>query len=432
MFDKVERFLQIEVVGGIALLMAAAFALIWANSPFADSYHALWHVPITIGIGDLLLSKSLHFWVNDVLMTVFFLAVGMEIRREIHNGALSTLNQAALPLAAAVGGVVVPALIYLSLNNDAVRSQGWAVATATDIAFAVGVLALLGRSIPANVRILVLAIAIIDDVIAVLIIAFFYAGGLDPAGLLIVVLGILLVLGFQRIGVGAAYAYLVPGAVVWIGLVMTGAHPTLAGVVLGLLTPVRPMPTAAPAAALASKAVEELQREDVSQDVHSLAQPLRRLRLAQREMLPPVVRVHRALHLWVAYAIMPLFALANAGVSLRGVDLAAGGAQFVLLGVALALVLGKPLGIIGVSWLTVRLGWCRLPQGVSWDGICVIGLLAGIGFTMSIFVSMLAFADPSLLDAAKVGVLLGSLTSALVGIGWGIAYASRLRRLSSA
>ncbi len=426
-FDKLERFLQIEVVGGIALLMAAALALIFANSPFAGSYHDIWHMPVTIGIGELLFSQSLHFWVNDVLMTVFFLAVGMEIRREIHDGALSALSQAALPVAAAVGGVVVPALIYLVLNGDTIRSQGWAVPTATDIAFAVGMLALLGRSIPANVRVLLLALAIIDDVIAVLMIAFFYSGGLDPTGFLVVVLGVLMVLGYHQIGIGAAYAYLLPGGVVWIGLMMTGAHPTLAGVVLGLLTPVRSMRMASPPAHVASQAVEELQRGNLPKDVHSLTQPLRRLRVAQREMLPPVVRVHKALHLWVAYAIMPLFALANAGVSMHGVDLAAGGAQFVLLGVVLALVMGKPLGVISVSWLTVRLGWCRLPPDVSWGGICLIGLLAGIGFTMSIFISMLAFADPNLLGAAKFGVLLGSLIAALVGIGWGTVYVLRLR-----
>lgn len=421
-FNSLERILQIEVVGGIVLLVAAAMAMVLANSPFAASYQALWHMPISIGVGELVFSRSLHFWINDVLMTVFFLAVGVEIRREIHDGALSTLRQAALPVAAAAGGVVVPALIYLLMNGDAVRSQGWAVPTATDIAFAVGVLALLGRSIPANLRVLLLALAVIDDVIAILIIAFFYSGGLDPTGFLIVVLGVLMVLGLHRIGVGAAYAYLLPGGVVWIGLTLTGAHPTLAGVVLGLLTPVRSMPMAGPPGELAAQAMEKLRQGDLR-----LCQPLRQLRLAQRELLTPVVRVHRALHLWVVYAIMPLFALANAGVSVRGVDLTAGGAQFVLIGVAVALVLGKPLGIISISWLTVRLGWCQLPAGVSWSGICLIGLLAGIGFTMSIFVSMLAFADPNLLDAAKSGILLGSLTSALVGIGWGTAYVLRLR-----
>jgi NhaA family Na+:H+ antiporter len=242
-FATLQRFLHVEAVGGVVLLLAAATALIWANSPFAHIYRALWHAPVSVGLGEIGYSRSLHFWINDALMTVFFLVVGMEIRREVHEGALSTREQAMLPVIAAVGGVIVPAVIYLTLNADSVRGRGWAVPTATDIAFAVGVLALLGRSIPIGVRVFLLALAIIDDVIAVLIIAFFYSGGLQPVGFMIASLGILMVLGFQRIGLGSALAYVVPGAVVWTGFLMTGAHPTLAGVVLGLMTPVRSIPS---------------------------------------------------------------------------------------------------------------------------------------------------------------------------------------------
>ena len=241
-FATLERFLHVEAVSGIALLFAAAVALVWANSPYAHSYHALWDLPVSIGLGSFAFSQSLHFWINDGLMTVFFLVVGMEVRREIHEGALSERSQASLPVAAAVGGVVAPAAIFLALNLDPVRSQGWAVPTATDIAFAVGVLALLGRSIPRNVRVFLLALAIIDDVVAVLIIAFFYSGGLDIGGFVVAAFGVLMVLGLQRIGVGSAYPYVLPGAVVWIGLLMSGAHPTLAGVALGLMTPVRSVP----------------------------------------------------------------------------------------------------------------------------------------------------------------------------------------------
>ncbi|HWU52675.1 MAG TPA: Na+/H+ antiporter NhaA, partial [Tahibacter sp.] len=237
-FATVERFLHIEAVSGIVLVMAAAVALIWANSPVADSYDALWHTPLSIGLGGHVFSQSLHFWINDALMTVFFLVVGMEIRREMHEGALSDLRQAALPVAAAVGGVIAPALIYVALNDTSDRLRGWAVPTATDIAFAVGVLALLGRSIPGGVRVFLLALAIIDDIVAILIIALFYSGGLDYSGFAIAALGIALVLGLQRIGVGAAFAYVFPGALLWAGLLQAGVHPTLAGVVLGLLTPV--------------------------------------------------------------------------------------------------------------------------------------------------------------------------------------------------
>jgi NhaA family Na+:H+ antiporter len=388
-FDALERFLHIEAVSGIALLLAAASALVWANSPWAASYDALWHAPLSFGLGPWVYAQPLHFWINDALMTLFFLVVGMEIRREMHEGALSDLRQAALPIGAALGGVAVPALIYLAFNSQGERQHGWAVPTATDIAFAVGVLALLGRSIPGNVRVFLLALAIIDDIIAVLIIALFYSGGLQPAGFAVAGTGLLLVILMQRIGVGSAWAYVMPGAITWAGLLITGAHPTLAGVVLGLMTPV--------------------------------------VAIGRHDAAAPVVRVREALHLWVAYGVMPLFALANAGVSLAGMDPAHGGALWVVAGVAVALVAGKPLGVVGMSWLLVRLGWCRLPPGVSWGGIWLIGLLAGIGFTMSIFIAMLGFADPHLLGAAKLGVLLGSLMAALSGLAWGVLYVRRLR-----
>lgn len=383
-----QHFLHVEAVSGIVLLAAAAAALLWANSPYAHWYHDVWNLPIAFRLGEHAFVRPLHFWVNDALMTVFFLVVGMEIRREIHEGALSRFDQAILPVLAAVGGVVVPALIYLSFNNVTGRSQGWAIPTATDIAFAVGVLALLGRSIPSNIRVFLLALAIIDDIIAVLIIALFYSSGIDLDGFIVASLGVLMALGFQRLGVGSAFVYVLPALVVWAGFLMAGVHPTLAGVVLGLITPVR---SADPA------------------------------------ILPPVIRVEAALHPWVAYAIMPLFALANAGVDLRTTEFT-GGVQFVTLGIALALCAGKPIGVIGATWLAVRAGGCRLAPGVSWGGVCLIGLLAGIGFTMSIFIAMLAFSDDRLLDAAKFGVLLGSLISVTLGLGWGAEYAHRLRK----
>ena len=241
-FETLQRFLHVEAVSGIVLLLAAIVAMIWANSSFAQSYDALWKMPISIGLGTFVFSKALHFWINDIMMTVFFLVVGMEIRREIHEGALNNLRQAALPIAAALGGVIVPALIYIAINTDPTTRQGWAVPTATDIAFAVGILALLGRSIPVNIRVFLLALAIIDDVIAVLIIAFLYSGGLSYGGFAVAGLGLLVVLGLQRIGIGSAFAYVAPGAMIWAGLLMTGMHPTIAGVVLGLMTPVRPIP----------------------------------------------------------------------------------------------------------------------------------------------------------------------------------------------
>ena len=421
------RFLHVEAVSGAVLLVAAAAALIWANSPFAHSYHDFWNLPLTIGVGEHVFSRPLHFWVNDALMTIFFLVVGMEIRREAHEGALSSFDQAILPLVAATGGVIVPALIYLSLNSDPARAQGWAVPTATDIAFAVGVLALLGRTIPANVRVVLLALAIIDDIIAVLIIALFYTASLQLGGFVIVSMGLLAVLGFQRIGIGSALFYVLPGSLVWIGFMVAGIHPTLAGVVLGLITPARPLPMRETPLEIMSRVLKQLRNGDAvkARDPHLLEQPLRDLHVAHREMLPPVSRLQMAMHPWVAYGVMPIFALANAGVSLTGVDLSADG-YLVMTGTALALIVGKPLGIVGATWVAVRLGWCRLAPGVSWGGICLVGLLAGIGFTMSIFISMLAFSDPGSLRAAKLGVLFGSLVAAALGFGWGAIYVRRL------
>ena len=425
-FATVERFLHIEAVSGIVLVIAAVIALAWANSPYAASYEALWHTPLSIGLGDFVFSRSLHFWINDALMAVFFLVVGMEIRREMHEGALSDLRQAALPVGAALGGVVAPALIYVVMNSPPPQQLGWAVPTATDIAFAVGVLALLGRGVPSGIRVFLLALAIIDDIIAILIIALFYSGGLQAVGFAIAALGIALVLGLQRIGIGSAFGYIVPGALVWTGLLQAGIHPTLAGVVLGLLTPVRSTPTREKPQDVVSRVARDLSQDEASR-AEQLAKPARQLRMAQRELVPPVVRVQMALHPWVAYLIMPLFALANAGVSLNGLNLADTAPLQVMIGVAVALVVGKPLGVVAVSTLMVRLGWGRLPPGVSWGGITLVGLLAGIGFTMAIFIALLAFKDEQLLSAAKLGVLVGSLMAAVIGIAWGLLFLRRQR-----
>jgi len=424
-----DRFLHIEALSGGVLVSAALVALIWANSSLASSYEALWHLPLSMALGTSGTSRSLHFWINDGLMTIFFLVVGIEIRREIHEGALQSLRRAGLPVAAAIGGVVVPALIFLGMNAALPQRSGWAIPTATDIAFAVGVLALLGKRIPGNVRVILLALAIIDDVIAVLIIALFYADGLALSGFMVTGAGIFLVLGFQRAGIGAAWVYVLPGAIVWWGLLVAGVHPTLAGVVLGLLTPVLSSGKAEPPERTVSRIGEDLAARELDpvRDAAELAGPVRQLGLATREILPPAVRVQMALHPWVAYGVMPLFALANAGVALQAGALNLTSAAFsVTAGVALALALGKPVGVFLAVGVVTRLGWCQLPEGVTWRGMLLIGLLSGVGFTMSIFIAMLAYADQALLDAAKLGVLLGSVIAATLALGWGGMYRRRL------
>lgn len=425
-FAAFRDLLHRESLSGVVLLLATAVALIWANSPYAHSYHALWHVPVSFGIGSLAISQSLHFWINDGLMTLFFLVVGMEIRREMHEGALVDLRQASLPIAAACGGVIIPALIYAAFNHQGAGAGGWAIPAATDIAFAVGLLALLGKGIPSGVRIFLLTLAVIDDVIAVILIAVFYSDGLDYSGFLLAGVGGLAVLGLQRIGVGSAYAYVLPGLLMWGGLLLTGAHPTLAGVILGLMTPV----AALPRRELPRDALGRIARELEGAASSTAAHSLRELRIAQRELMPPVVRVQLALHPWVTFGLMPLFALANAGVSFGATDLSQGASHWVLTGVAVALLVGKPVGILTFSWLMVRLGLCRRPADLSWSAIALVGLLAGIGFTMSIFIANLGFVDGDLLAAAKLGVLLGSCASALLGLTWGMFYLRRLRGTS--
>jgi NhaA family Na+:H+ antiporter len=422
--DAFDRFLHVEAVSGVVLLIAAAAALLWANSSSGASYQHLWHTPLTFAVGGWTISQPLHFWINDGLMTIFFLVVGLEIRREIHMGTLASLQIASLPIAAALGGVAVPALMYLVLSADSAVRQGWAVPTATDIAFAVGVLALLGRSVPAALRVLLLSLAVIDDLVAIIVIAVFYSGELAPSGLLIALGGVLLVIILQRLGVRSALAYVIPGAVLWLGLLRFGVHPTLAGVVLGLLTPIASEEGRDPPARMVARALREMRRRSQSAhaDMEHLAPAMRQLKHAQRELLPPTVRVQMALHPWVAYGVMPLFALANAGIALDGLTLDAPASGSVALGVFLALVAGKPLGIVLASWLAVRAGWCRLPEAINWKLMTLVGCLGGIGFTMAIFIATLAFPNDTLLNAAKFGVLAASAIAAVLGLALGFAF----------
>jgi NhaA family Na+:H+ antiporter len=416
--QPLERFIQIEAASGIVLLAVTVLALIWANSPWSAAYEALWHLPVRFGFGAHDWEVTLHFIVNDGLMTVFFLVVGLEIRRELHDGALADARRAIIPVMAALGGVVAPALIYLALSGNEELRRGWAVPTATDIAFAVGVLTVLGKRVPHPVRVLLLALAVIDDVIAILVIAFFYSSGIDLVGLGIAGAGVLIVLIWQRLGARSAFSYVLPGAVLWLGLLRSGVHPTLAGVILGLLTPAVIPTTRERLLAMAARALEEV-RERVAGTVHEprlLAPPVRQLKAAQRELLPPVERVEMALHPWVAFGIMPLFAFANAGVRLDNLDFTHSATTLVTMAIAAALVLGKPLGILLSTWLTVRTGLGALGPGLSWRGVLQVGALGGIGFTMSIFLANLAFPDPELLGAAKFAVLVGSSVAGVVGL----------------
>jgi Na+:H+ antiporter, NhaA family len=405
------RVLAIEASSGILLIVATAIALAWANSPWAESYAQLWHVPVGVSAGDGAFVRPLHFWVNDGLMTVFFFVVGLEIRREIYEGELATLRQAALPLAAAFGGMLVPAAIFAVINAGRAGAAGWGVPMATDIAFAVGVLTLLGSRVPTSLRILLLALAVIDDIGAILVIAIFYTPGFELAGLAITAAGLGGVVALRAVGVRAAIAYLAPGVVVWAGLYAAGVHPTLAGVLLGLLTPVRSWFGASGFAATTHDHLDDLG----ALDRHDLVERLAVIERARREAVSPAERLLHVLHPWVAFGVMPLFALANAGVALGGADLGGDG-LYVFVGILAGLVAGKPLGIFLVSAAVTRAGLATRAADVSARGVALVGVVGGIGFTMSLFIAQLAFPPGPLLDTAKLAILVASATASILGL----------------
>lgn len=408
----VERFLAIQTASGILLLLAAALALAWANSPWREAYTALWETPIGLRLGALAFERSLGWWINDGLMVIFFFVVGLEIRREIHAGELSDLRRAALPLAAALGGMVVPALIYSGFNRGLPTLDGWGIPMATDIAFAVGVLTLLGSRVPPALRILLLALAVIDDLGAILVIALFYSSGIQLVGMLVMASGVLGVLGMQWAGVRSPWAYVLPTLAVWGGAYAGGIHPTLAGVIVGLLTPVRAWYAGESFLTRATGYIEAFRR---STDSHERLVQLDRLGLASLEAIAPVERLQHRLHGFVAFGIMPLFALANAGVTLGSAELAGDGMR-VFLGVVLGLIFGKLLGIFSFSWLAVRFGLAALPTGVNWKGVAVVALVGGIGFTMSLFIAGLALPAGPMLETAKLAILCGSFVAAIVAL----------------
>jgi NhaA family Na+:H+ antiporter len=418
LLSPVERFLSIEASSGILLLVAAAAALVWANSPWQSSYEALLHTPIGLRVADFGFERDLHFWINDGLMVVFFFVVGLEIKRELYAGELSELKRAALPALAALGGMVVPAGIYLLFNAGTAAAPGWGVPMATDIAFAVGILALLGKRVPPALRVLLLALAVIDDLGAIVVIALFYSSGINLIGFAVAAAGIVLLLLMQKFGFRSAWSYVVPGAVIWAGTYASGIHPTIAGVVIGLLTPIRAWFGPDRFVAHASAAVEGVRSDDDGAGHGRLYERLADLDVARREALSPVERLQHALHGWVAFAIMPVFALANAGVELGSAHLTGDGLTIVF-GVVVGLAVGKPIGVIGFSWLAVRARLASLPSGVAWRGVTVVGLVAGIGFTMALFIASLAFPPGPMIEVAKLGILLASAAAAVIGLGAG-------------
>jgi NhaA family Na+:H+ antiporter len=414
----VERFLAIEAASGILLMLTSLLALLWANSPWQSVYADLWHVPFGVSIGSFSFERDLHFLINDGLMTVFFFVVGLEIRREMQSGELRDFRRAALPFAAALGGMLAPAAIFFALNAGRSSVSGWAVPTATDIAFAVGVLALLGKRVPPSLRILLLSIAVIDDVGAIAVIALFYSTNLTAFGFAILLLGVLLIYLCQLLGFRSPQAYLLPGFVVWVGAYQAGIHPALAGVIVGLMTPAKAWFGTETFLHETENRVRAI-RSDVDAPEPSITHHLNTLQTASREAVSPLDRLQHQLHGWVAFGIMPLFAFANAGVSLKKISFD-GDSLWVFGGVVLGLLAGKPAGILVLSWVAVRLHIAALPRGVEWPHVSVIGLVGGIGFTMALFVAHLAFLPGAVLDMAKFAILCGSGAAGTLAIFIGL------------
>jgi len=407
-----EVFFRTEAIGGTVLILATLAALVAANSPLAESYRAFWTAEITVGNPAFGLSKPLVIWVNDLLMAIFFLVVGLEIKRELLVGELNSARKALLPTAAAIGGMVVPALLFLVVAQGSPAAKGWGVPMATDIAFALGCLRLLGARIPAALIVFLTALAIIDDLGAILVIAIFYSGGLAVLPLLVAALSIGVLVAMNRFGVRHPALYIVAGIPLWVAILKSGVHATIAGVIVGMIVPAR--------AAFSRQDVIEQARtllnfaaEDDSPEADAA---LRSLEYRLEACESPLAKLERVLHPWVAFFIIPVFALANAGVDLGGVGFSnlMGPAS---LGILVGLFLGKQIGVFSATYAAVRLGLTTLPRGVGWAHIYGVSLLAGIGFTMSLFIASLAYGEGSALhNDAKLGILVASLVSALAGL----------------
>jgi len=409
-----QEFFTTEAAGGLLLLVCACAALAAANSPWADAYHHLWASPITIGAAGHELSLTLHDWINDGLMALFFLLVGLEIKREALAGELASPRQAALPIAAAIGGMAAPALLYVLVSGGGPASRGWAIPMATDIAFALGALTLAAPRAPAGLKVFLAALAIADDIGAVLVIAFFYTGTLvwHAAALAGVCAAVLVALNLCRVRM--LLPYLLVGVLLWFFVHASGIHATLAGVLLALTIPVRTHIDTSDYSRLARGLVDEFDRAETG-DLRVLTskgqqEAIFAIAQANLQVLSPLLRLEHALHGLSAFGVMPLFAFANAGVTLAGLSL-----DRVALAVFLGLVVGKPLGITAASLAAVRARAAALPDGVTWRMLAGCGCLGGIGFTMSLFIAMLAFEGTALLDSAKIGILAASTCAGITG-----------------
>lgn len=420
LISPMQEFINQSQSSGIILLAATVIALVIANSPLAASHSELLHMPISIAIGPFVLEESLEHWINDGLMALFFFLVGLEIKREMLVGELAEPRAAALPIIAAFGGAVVPALIYLGFNFNSPSTRGWGIPMATDIAFALGCLALLGPKVPFTLKVFLTAVAIVDDLIAVLVIALFYSSQLNMVALGIGGGVLVLLMACNRLGIRTQLVYILLGVVVWLAFLQSGVHATIAGVLVALTIPARSRIDAPTFLSRARELLNHFQANNTSQS-RMLTDEVQQSAVLELEEVceqvqAPLQKMEHSLHSWSGLVIMPVFALANAGVSLSLGTIETSDYS-ILFGIIIGLVCGKPIGILLSCWLAVRTGLATLPANATWAHMRGVSILAGIGFTMSLFIASLAFTEPHMLAAAKIAILVASLLAGIAGMG---------------
>lgn len=410
-----ERFIYSETISGGLLLVCAIVALVWANSPWSQSYFALRDTPVILQIGTFVLSLDLQHWINDGLMAIFFFVMALEIKRELIYGDLSEARKAALPAVAALGGMILPAGIYLVFNVAGKGAAGWGIPMATDIAFAVAILALLGERVPSQLRMFLITFAIADDVGSILVIAINYTAHFSTVAMEVAIAVLGLMLAMRWLGFRSILAYVFPAIIFWVAMLKSGVHATVAGVILGAITPAK-------SPGSKSAFIEALQdmlpnvRDSLDKEESERAEVvLGRIEELARQTESPLERLERMVHPWVSYLVLPVFALVNAGVAFSGEFIRQAFTSSVTLGVMLGLIVGKIVGVTGFAWLAVRLGWAALPVGVGWRHIVGAAMIGGVGFTVALFITGLAFSEKVLVEEAKVGVLFASLIAALGG-----------------
>ena len=406
----IQEFIHIQGISSVLLLGAAITALVWANSPWRESYHHVWELELTLSR----LQLPVHAWINDALMAIFFFLVGMEIKHEIVHGELSDPRKAALPIVGALGGMVVPALIFVAVNLGGPGQRGWGVPMATDIAFSLGVLGMV-KGIPSELKVFLLTLAIADDIGAIIVIAFFYTEKLHVQALFIGLFVLLVMFGLRRIGISRTIVYVVLGVVFWIAIQRSGVHATIAGVILGFMIPTSPRLSLHQFEEIGADMIHRFRAARAEGDMATANRLLGSFEQLVNATEADSERLTRKLNDWVSFLVLPLFALSNAGVTFSGDYMKELLASRIAWGVLLGLLIGKPIGIVGFCKLAVRMGLARLPSGVTWLQMTAVGMLAGIGFTVAIFISSLAFVDPRHLMEAKTAVLEASLIAGLAG-----------------